>query len=48
MIKSKHTRQDTVTKDAKGDVVNMSGTITEASNVRPYAPNHTEPKHAKD
>jgi hypothetical protein len=44
---NKHTREDTVTRDAAGDVVSMSGTITEASNARPYATGHTEPKHAK-
>ncbi len=48
VTRNKHNREDTVTRDAKGDVVNMRGTITEASHARPYAPNHTEPKHAKD
>jgi hypothetical protein len=45
---NKHIREDTVTRNSDGDVVRMSGTITEANHARPYIPGHTEPKHAKD
>jgi hypothetical protein len=47
-VTEKHSREDTVTRDTNGDVVNMSGTITEASGTRPYGPRPaTTPKHAK-
>ena len=45
---ARHSREDSVTKNKDGDVVNMRGTITEASGDRPYAPHPTtEPKHSK-
>lgn len=45
---AKHSREDSVTKDKDGDVVNMRGTITEAPGDRPYANRpQTEPKHSK-
>lgn len=45
---ARHSREDSVTKDKDGDVVNMRGTITEASGDRPYANTpQTTPKHGK-
>lgn len=47
-VTNKHSREDTVTRDKDGDVVNMRGTITEAPATRPYAVRpQTTPKHAK-
>jgi hypothetical protein len=47
-VNNKHSKDDTVVRDPNGDVVRMSGTITEAPGTRPYASRpQTEPKHAK-
>lgn len=37
----------TATTDSNGDVVNIRGTITEATPARPYVSQETKPKHAK-
>lgn len=48
-VKPKHTKEDTVTRNDQGDVINMHGTISDSPIGRPYAPRPArKPKHAKD